>query len=115
MRNFDAILARMPRLSIDKRWRWWREQLGSPRFVMAPMVLQSELAFRQLARRHGCELCYSPMLPAAAFLGSREAGEPEHPETGGPQTRDGHQPRFSDLQMSFRKSELSELARSHTI
>ena len=78
----------MPGLTIDERWRWWREQLGSPRFVMAPMVLQSELAFRQLARRHGCELCYSPMLPAAAFLASREAGEPEHPETGGPQTRE---------------------------
>ena len=78
----------MPGLTIDERWRWWREQLGSPRFVMAPMVLQSELAFRQLARRHGCELCYSPMLPVAAFLASREAGEPEHPETGGPQTRE---------------------------
>ena len=78
----------MPRLTIDQRWRWWREQLGSPRFVMAPMVLQSELAFRQLARRHGCELCYSPMVPVASFLSSREAGEPEHPETGGPQTRE---------------------------
>ena len=64
----------MPYLTIEERQRWWRETLGAPRFVMAPMVLQSELAFRLLSRRHGCDLCYSPMLPAAAFLAGAAFG-----------------------------------------
>ena len=78
----------MPHMTTEERWRWWHDTLGSPRYIMAPMVLQSALAFRLLARRHGCDLCYSPMLPAAAFLESNAAAEPENPETGGPATRD---------------------------
>jgi hypothetical protein len=41
----------------DSAWRFWRETLKAPRFVCAPMVLQSELAFRMLVRRHGVDLC----------------------------------------------------------
>ena len=78
----------MPHLTLEQRQRWWREALGAPRFVMAPMVLQGELAYRLLARRHGCELCYSPMLPASAFLASAVATDPENPDTGGPATQD---------------------------
>ena len=78
----------MPPLSIAQRRQWWRETLGSPRFVCAPMVLQSELAFRMLVRRHGAALCYSPMLPAANFLASQADGPgAEHPVTGGPNTQ----------------------------
>ena len=77
----------MPHLTLEQRQRWW-QSLGAPRFVMAPMVLQGELAYRLLARRHGCELCYSPMLPASAFLASVVATDPENPDTGGPATQD---------------------------
>lgn len=44
-------------------WDWWRS-LGAPRFVAAPMVDQSELAFRTLCRELGVGLCYTPMLHA---------------------------------------------------
>ena len=91
----EAILlkcapAEVPLMSIADRWKWWRDTLGKPKFVCAPMVLQSELPFRMLIRRHGVDLCYSPMIPAKEFLAcpadgpSRTVG---HPETGKPDTQ----------------------------
>ena len=44
------------------RWSWYRG-LGSPSRVLAPMVDQSEPAFRELCRRHGCDLTYYTLSP----------------------------------------------------
>jgi len=41
--------------------------IGSPRFICAPMVDQSELAFRMMTRKYGCELAYTPMFHARLF------------------------------------------------
>ena len=47
---------------------FWRH-LGSPRWVCAPMVEQSEAAFRDCCARHGnVGVCYTPMIHARAFV-----------------------------------------------
>jgi len=44
--------------------QWYKNVLGSPQWICAPMVRASELAFRMLVRRYGVDLCYTPMIPA---------------------------------------------------
>ena len=55
----------------DAAWATWR-RLGTPRCVLAPMVNQSELAFRMLARRHGAGLTYTPMLHSTRFAAEEQ-------------------------------------------
>lgn len=61
----------MPPINVDRGrgWELW-ERWGSPRFVAAPMVWQSERCWRRLARNHGVHLAYTPMVNAFAFVDS---------------------------------------------
>lgn len=49
-----------------RRWDWW-EAMGSPKYVTAPMVDQSELAFRMMTRKYGADLAYTPMINSNIF------------------------------------------------
>jgi len=57
-----------------KGFAWW-QAMGRPRFVCAPMVSGSNVAFRMLVRRYGCELAFSPMIDAAGWRCSTDASK----------------------------------------
>ena len=58
----------MPPPEEKRGFRLYREVLNDPKFVVAPMVDASELAWRMLARRYGAQLCYTPMWHSAVFV-----------------------------------------------
>jgi tRNA-dihydrouridine synthase 1 len=48
------------------------QTIGSPCYISAPMIGQSELAFRMMVRNNGVQLCYTPMINAEIFVTNPE-------------------------------------------
>lgn len=53
--------------AIERGWKLF-ESTGKPKTICAPMVHQSELAFRMLVRRYKTDICYTPMLHSRLFV-----------------------------------------------
>ena len=51
---------------IERAWAYWTK-LGRPKFIVAPMVDNSELPFRLLCRKYGAQAAYTPMLHSRIF------------------------------------------------
>ncbi|KAI0756051.1 Dus-domain-containing protein [Daedaleopsis nitida] len=74
-------------------YEFFEKVLGSPKFIVAPMVDQSELAWRKLSRKYGAQLVYTPMINAKMYAeGVRKPYREQnfdtvHGEEGGPEDR----------------------------
>ena len=56
---------------MERAWAHWTK-LGRPKFIVAPMVDNSELPFRMLCRKYGATAAYTPMLHSRIFTESEK-------------------------------------------
>ncbi|KAF7490257.1 tRNA-dihydrouridine(16/17) synthase [NAD(P)(+)]-like [Sarcoptes scabiei] len=66
--SFEKNIKTVSKFSRENIQTFWTEILKSPRNILAPMVDQSELAFRLLVRQFDVHCTYSPMFNSGIFV-----------------------------------------------
>jgi tRNA-dihydrouridine synthase 1 len=56
----------------NPHFSFFHNQLRSPKLIVAPMVDQSDLAFRMICRKYGAQLVYTQMFNANSFVQCKE-------------------------------------------
>lgn len=67
----------VPKYEKPDAWTVWREQLNSPRYVLAPMVDGSPAPTRMLVLNHGVDACWSPMIHARMMINDVNFKDPQ--------------------------------------
>eukprot|EP00792_Barthelona_sp_PAP020_P003042 TRINITY_DN1474_c0_g1_i1.p1 TRINITY_DN1474_c0_g1~~TRINITY_DN1474_c0_g1_i1.p1 ORF type:complete len:439 (+),score=131.91 TRINITY_DN1474_c0_g1_i1:34-1317(+) len=53
-------------------WDFYNQTLKAPKTFLAPMVAKSDLIYRILVRKYGCDVCVTPMLNSSNFDRGKE-------------------------------------------
>ncbi|KAL7713107.1 tRNA-dihydrouridine synthase [Entamoeba marina] len=58
-------------VSSETKFNFYKNKLGNPNVILAPMVDGSDISYRRLVRKYGVDLCYTPMINSKVFVADK--------------------------------------------